>query len=257
MITHIRLQNYRSFVDAEVDLAPFSNWKQQLWIGMGILVLYWIVMMAIPTPGIGEVVMEPGRNIAAWIDSKFMPGKMWQGTWDPEGILSTFPSIVSCIMGMLAGTLLKSNLSESIRINYLMSFGVVLSVLGFLVGLSFPVNENIWSSSFVLVTSGFAALVLGAMYFRIDILKKTWGSSIGVIFGSNAITVYVLGDILSLLFYGIKLGEHSLNEYAVNALIQVSVPPNLASTSVICMGNCSIAFHTRAALSAPSLRCAM
>lgn len=206
-----------------------TNWKQQIWIGCGMLILYWLVMMTIPTPGIGEVVLEPGRNIAAWIDSQYLPGKMWQGTWDPEGILSTFPSIVTCICGMLVGTLLQTNLSDSIKINYLMSFGVASSIIGFFVSLSFPINENLWTSSFVLITSGFAALVLGAMYFRIDILKKIGGSSVGVIFGSNAITVYVLGDILALLFYGVKLGDHSFNEHVVMGLIKLSVPPNLAS----------------------------
>ena len=206
-----------------------TNWKQQAIIASGILILYWIVMLAIPTPGVGEVVLEPGRNIAAWVDSKLLPGKMWQGTWDPEGILSTFPSIVTCIFGMLAGTLLQTNLPDCIKINYLMSFGVAVAVAGFFAGLSFPLNENLWSSSFVLITAGFAALVLGTMYFRMDILKNKWGSSVGVIFGSNAITVYVLGDVLSLLFYGIKLGGHSLNEHVVNMLINNSVSPKLAS----------------------------
>lgn len=206
-----------------------TNWKQQVIIAGGILILYWIVMLAIPTPGIGEVVLEPGRNIAAWVDSKLLPGKMWQGTWDPEGILSTFPSIATCMLGMLAGTLLQTNLSDCMKINYLLSFGVAVAVAGFFAGLSFPLNENLWSSSFVLVTAGFAALVLGTLYFRMDILKNKWGSSVGVIFGSNAITVYVLGDVLSLLFYGIKLGGHSLNEHVVNMLINNSVSPKLAS----------------------------
>ena len=206
-----------------------TNWKQQAVIASGILILYWIVMLAIPTPGIVEAVLEPGRNIAAWVDSKLLPGKMWQGTWDPEGILSTFPSIATCILGMLAATLLQTNLTDSMKINYLMSFGLVVAIAGFFAGLSFPLNENLWSSSFVLVTAGFAALVLGAMYFRMDILKNKFGSSVGVIFGSNAITVYFLGDVLSLLFYGIKLGDHSLNEHVVDMLINNSVSPKLAS----------------------------
>ena len=206
-----------------------TNWKQQIIIAGGILILYWIVMLTIPTPGVGQVVLEPGRNIAAWVDSKLLPGKMYQGTWDPEGILSTFPSIATCILGMLAGTLLQTNLSDSMKINYLLSFGVIVAIAGFFAGLSFPLNENLWSSSFVLVTAGFAALVLGAMYFRMDILNNKSGSAAGVIFGSNAITVYVLGDVLSLFFYGIKLGGHSLNEHVVNLLINHSVSPKLAS----------------------------
>ena len=206
-----------------------TNWKQQAFIAASILIGYWIVILAIPTPGLGKVVMEPGKNIAAWVDSLYMPGKLWQGTWDPEGILSTFPSIATGITGMLAGKLLQARLPENIKINYLMSFGVVVAMLGYFVGLAFPVNENLWTSSFVLITSGFAAIVLSVLYFRLDILNKTKGSFPGVVFGTNAITAYVLGDILSLLFYGVKFGSHSLNEHVVNVFISISTAPKLAS----------------------------
>ena len=206
-----------------------TNWKQQALIAASILIGYWIVILAIPTPGFGKVMMEPGKNIAAWVDSLYMPGKLWQGIWDPEGILSTFPSIATCITGMLAGKLLHSDFPQNVKINYLMSFGVVVAVLGFFAGLGFPVNENLWTSSFVLITSGFAALVLGVLYFRLDILNKTKGSFPGVVFGTNPITAYVLGDILSLLFYGVKFGSHLLNEHVVNALVSISIAPKLAS----------------------------
>lgn len=206
-----------------------TNWKQQAWIGALILVVYWLALTLIPTPGVGQVMLEPGVNLVAWFDSKFLPGKMWQGTWDPESILSTFPSIVSGITGMLAGRLLQSNFTPNEKANYLMTAGVFSAALGYFWGLGFPVNENLWTSSFVLVTSGFAALLLGALYFIIDILGKTKGTQPGIIFGANAIAVYVLGDILALFFYGAKFGEHSLNEHVVNGLINASVTPNLAS----------------------------
>ena len=206
-----------------------TNWKQQAWVALAILAGYWIVIMGIPTPGAGAVVMEPGNNIAAWVDRQCLPGKMWQGTWDPEGILSTFPSCATCILGMLAGKLLQSNFSENEKVNYLMSFGVVSAILGYFVGLAFPINENLWTSSFVLVTAGFAALLLGLLYFRLDILQKTRGSVFGVIFGKNAITAYVMGDLLALLFYDLKIGGHTINDYGFNALVSLSIPPNLAS----------------------------
>lgn len=206
-----------------------TNWKQQAWIGSLVLVAYWLALTLIPTPGVGRVMLEPGINLVAWFDSKFLPGKMWQGTWDPESILSTFPSIVSGITGMLAGRLLQSDFTPNEKVNYLMTTGVFSAALGYFWGLSFPVNENLWTSSFVLVTSGFAALLLGALYFIIDILGKTKGTQPGIIFGANAIAVYVLGDILALFFYGAKFGEHSLNEHVVNGLINAGVVPNLSS----------------------------
>lgn len=206
-----------------------TNWKQQAWIGSIILVVYWLALTLIPTPGVGQVMLEPGVNLVAWFDSKFLPGKMWQGTWDPESILSTFPSIVSGITGMLAGRLLQSNFTPNEKVNYLMTAGVFSAALGYFWGLGFPVNENLWTSSFVLVTSGFAALLLGALYFMVDILGKTKGTQPGIIFGANAIAVYVLGDVLALVFYGAKFGENSLNQHVVNGLINAGVAPNLAS----------------------------
>jgi predicted acyltransferase len=88
-----------------------TDWKAQLKIAAALLVGYWLAMMLIPVPGLGAGVLEPGQNLAAWIDSMLMPGKMWQGTWDPEGILSTLPAIATGISGMLAGQLLKQDMS--------------------------------------------------------------------------------------------------------------------------------------------------
>ncbi len=206
-----------------------TNWRQQAWVAVSILVGYWLALTLIPTPGIGKVMLEPGVNIVAWFDSKFLPGKMWQGTWDPESILSTLPSIASGITGMLAGRLLIADINPNLRVNYLMTAGVISSVLGYFWGLGFPVNENLWTSSFVLVTSGFASLLLGVLYFAVDILGKTKGTQIGIIFGANAISVYVLGDILALFFYGTSLGGKTPNEHAVDALVGIGMSPNLAS----------------------------
>lgn len=206
-----------------------TDWKQQAWVCALILVGYWLALTLIPTPGIGKVMLEPGVNLVAWFDSKFLPGKMWQGTWDPESILSTFPSIASGITGMLAGRLLQSDFTPNEKVNYLMTAGVFSAALGYLWGLGFPVNENLWTSSFVLVTSGCACLLLGALYFMVDILGKTKGTQVGIIFGANAIAVYVLGDILALFFYGAKFGGYSLNQHVVNGLIGMGIAPNLAS----------------------------
>ena len=142
-------------------------------------------MTLIPTPGQGKVMLEPGINLAAWIDSKFMPGKMWQGTWDPEGILSTFPSIVSGITGLIAGQLLISTRPPERKVIYLMVVGLASAAAGYVWGLTFPVNENLWTSSFVLVTSGMGAMVLGAAYYTVDVRGLTWGTRVGNNFWSE------------------------------------------------------------------------
>lgn len=206
-----------------------TKWKTQAWIGGVILVAYWLAMTLIPTPGEGKVMLERGVNLANWIDSQYMPGKMWQGTWDPEGILSTFPSIVSGITGMLAGVLMLSKRTKEMKVILLMVIGFFMTFAGYLWGLTFPVNENIWTSSFVFVTSGIAFMALGAFYFLVDMKGFTYGTKPGIIFGANAITVYVLGDVFALLFYGLKIGGQSLNMHFFDAFTTMGMAPKLAS----------------------------
>lgn len=206
-----------------------TSFKQQLWIALVILVSYWLVMTLVPTPGIGQVMLEPGANLAAWIDSKYLPGRMWQGTWDPEGILSTFPSIVSGITGMLAGHLLISKRSSEDKVIYLMIVGLITTMMGYLWALTFPVNENLWTSSFVLVTSGMASMILGAAYYVIDIRGYTQGTAPGVIFGANAIAAYVMADVLALIFYQLLFGADTINSYGVSMFVALGLSPKLAS----------------------------
>jgi len=206
-----------------------SGWKAQLGLAIGLLLAYWIMMMGIPTPGEGKVMLEPGHNLAAWVDSKWLPGRMWQGTWDPEGILVLIPSIAGTIMGMLVGRLFATTLPLERKLLYLFSTGVGLAVLGYFLGLVFPVNENLWTSSFVLVTGGFACLVLGTFSFVFDVLGKTRFAKPGVVFGVNAITAYILGDVFSLVFYQWKPGGISLNERFVTSLSNAGLDPRMAS----------------------------
>jgi predicted acyltransferase len=85
-----------------------TGWKTQLITGISILVCYWVAMRFVPTPGYNVAQLEPGVNLAAWIDQQFLPGKLWNKSWDPEGLLSTIPAVVTTIMGMITGKLLLS-----------------------------------------------------------------------------------------------------------------------------------------------------
>lgn len=206
-----------------------TSFRQQVWIGALILIGYWLAMMLIPTPGVGKVMLEPGVNLAAWIDSKFLPGRMWQGTWDPEGILSTFPAIVTGITGMLAGHLLASSRKPTDKVIYLMIFGLISTAVGYVWGLVFPLNENLWTSSFVLVTSGIASMILGATYYVVDIRGFARWTRPGIIFGANAIAVYVLADLLALIFYVLPIGDETLNIHLTNAFTNIGLPPKVSS----------------------------
>jgi len=188
-----------------------TNWKTQAWIAAMVLIFYWLAMALIPTPGFDKPMLEPGANLAAWIDSRFLPGYMWQKTWDPEGILSTFPAIVTGISGMLAGRLILSEMEQDRKIIHLFSYGFFAFVAGYFWHYIFPINKNIWTSSFVLVTSGLAAMLLAISIFFVDVKGIKKFTKPGIIFGSNAIAVYVLAAVWGQFFYNIKYWGSSLN----------------------------------------------
>jgi predicted acyltransferase len=206
-----------------------TNWKKQAFIGAITLIVYWLAMTLIPTPGYDKVMLEPGKNLAAWIDSLYMPGKMWQGTWDPEGILSTFPSIVTGITGMLAGKILLSAKSLEQKVIALFFYGFAAFAVGIVWNWDFPLNENIWSSSFVLVTSGMASMTVASCIYLIDILGHRKWAQFGIIYGMNAIAVYVLADLLAKIFYSIPFGGASLNTHFFNGLTSIGVAPKITS----------------------------
>ena len=206
-----------------------TNWKTQAIIAAVILIGYWLAMNFIPTPGYGKVMLERDINLAQWIDYNFMPGKLYQKVWDPEGILSTFPSIVTGITGMLAGTLLLKMKSQEYKVIWLFLLGFISTIIGVVWNWIFPLNENIWTSSFVLFTSGLASMTLASSIFVVDILNYRKWAQFGVIYGSNAISIYVLADIFALFFYGIKLGGSSLNDHFFNFFTSIGGAPKFVS----------------------------
>jgi predicted acyltransferase len=206
-----------------------SGWKTQAWLAAGILVFYWLSMVLIPTPGVGRPMLEPGVNLAAWIDQQILPGRMWQGTWDPEGLYSTLPAIVTGITGMLTGKLIVSGKSRELVLIWLFSLGFISTIAGEVWGWTFPINKNIWTSSYVLYTSGLAAMTLATAMFFIDMLGYRQGTKFGIIYGANAITAYVLAGVLSFFFYRLPFWGQSLNRHFVGGLSEAGLEPKIAS----------------------------
>lgn len=207
----------------------YTTRKTQLWIGWGLLVGYWFVMALIPHPELGLSLAEPGRNIAAWIDSTFIPGRLYQGTWDPEGLLSTLPTIASGISGMIAGYLIVSDRSHERKVIGLMIGGLAAFTVGNMWDWIFPINKHIWTSSYVLYSSGLASMVLGACYYWIDLKGNSKGTFPGVVFGTNAITAYVLSGVLLVVTHRAWVGERSLVSLFMDGLTSIGVEPHLAS----------------------------
>lgn len=180
----------------------YTSPKTQLYSLAGILVSYWLMMMHLPVPGYGSGAIDAAdTNLASYIDQIILAGHMWQSNWDPEGLLSTLPAIGTTIIGMCTGRMLISKQeSESSRTLQFFIWGFVLLTIGYIWSWIFPINKNIWTSSYTLFTGGQAMLVFGLCYWFIDVKNKKKGTNWGVAFGINAITVFFLSGIIARTF---------------------------------------------------------
>lgn len=184
----------------------YLSWKNQLILGGIILLGYWAALCLVPIPGGMAPNLEPGTNLAAWVDRTLLGNHLWaqSKTWDPEGILSTFPAIVTGISGVLTGLWLKSEAEDYKKLGGIMGTGVILLALSYIWHLAFPINKALWTSSYVLYTSGIALLFLGVLYWLTDLLGlKKWARPFEW-YGKNALIIFVLSGFLARLFYKIK-----------------------------------------------------
>jgi predicted acyltransferase len=160
-----------------------------------LLVGYWALMTFVPVPGFGAGSYTPDSNLANWIDYNYLPGRLWDGTRDPEGMLSTFPAIGTCLLGAFAGLLLRdARISAASKTLWLITAGCALLATGYLWALQFPIIKAIWTSSFVLVTAGYSAILLGITHHIVDVWKWQRWATIFTWIGANAITLYILNQ---------------------------------------------------------------
>ena len=249
-----------------------TNWKQQTVIGIGLLLLYWLLMTLVPVPGCEiATVDDKACNLAAWLDRTILTeAHIWRSAkvFDPEGILSTIPAIVTAISGVLTGTWLTSVPlavagDSSLTTDQLMAddepmqassdnvkppattggsdkalglffAGTVLLAIGWSWSLVFPLNKSLWTSSYVLYTSGLALLTLAFCYYVIDIKGyKRWAKPF-VIFGVNALALFVFSGIMARLmgmirFTGQDGKEISLQQWIFNNIYLSILSPINAS----------------------------
>ena len=175
--------------------------KTQLRILILLLVLYWVLMTFIQVPDAGYPNLEKETNLGAWLDRTILTeAHLWNlsKTWDPEGILSTVPAIATGLFGVLIGTFLKrKDKEDAVKISWLFSIGLLATLLGLLWNLSFPINKSLWTSSYVLYTSGWATMGLALLYWLIDVNGYRRGTKPFVAYGVNAITVFFLSGLIA------------------------------------------------------------
>lgn len=158
---------------------------------------YWALMSFVPVPGVDPHSFEEGRNLANYIDAQYLPGFKWDGDHDPEGLLSTLPAVATCLLGILAGLLLKNDAVKPYgKFAILLNAGIACSVVGYTWGLEFPVIKKTWTSSYVLVAGGYSAVLLAVFYLVLDIWKWRRWATMFVWIGTNAIALYMLSSLV-------------------------------------------------------------
>jgi predicted acyltransferase len=227
----------------------FNKWKQQAILAAILLVGYWLMMTLVPVP-IDDVILgaiqtgeikaqagmlsvtvptalndsfiaanlEPATNLGAWVDRKVIPFRLWQYTWDPEGLLSSIPSIGTAVTGILIGKLWLSKIKPEKKIIWMFTVGLLWFVIGTLWHYAFPINKNLWSSSYVLFTSGLCTMLFAACIWLVDMNGYRRFTFPFVVFGTNAIAAYMLHSLLSNPISPVKSATYDfLNNIGLSA----------------------------------------
>jgi predicted acyltransferase len=171
---------------------------QIIWF-VSILIGYWLLMLLGSAPGYpaGDLTME--GNIVSYIDRLIMPGKLYLGIHDPEGLMSTLPAISTGLLGIYIGSLLRGTTSENKKktVLQMVAMGIGFLILAQIWNLFFPINKNLWTSSFVLQCGGISILLMALFYYIIDVLEyKNWAFFFKVI-GMNSILIYMSGQFIN------------------------------------------------------------
>lgn len=182
--------------------------KQLYFLAAFLLIDYWVVMQLIPLAGAVTDNLSPEGNFAAYVDRLVLTQKhLWGNrSYDPEGLFSTLPSVVTVLAGYFTGQWLKKQPIKSPTSVSLVIFGVVCLAIGSLWGLVFPINKALWTSSYVVVTAGWALFLLAACYEAIEVRGwHKWGRPFEVM-GLNAIFLFVASGIGARIIIFTKIG---------------------------------------------------
>lgn len=207
LVIHLRIPGVLQRIGAAYALGALlcvrSGVRQQVGILAAILIGYWLAMRQYPLD-------VPDQTLAARVDRYLLEGHLsrWTVTWDPLGVLSTLPAVATSMLGSLCGRWLERRAGNPGRLRGLFVAGGAGMVAGLLWDRVFPINKNLWSSSYVLFTAGVAAISLSMCIWLVDVRRwERWGWPF-VVFGVNPIAAFVGSTMMSRLLYdSIKVGD--------------------------------------------------
>jgi predicted acyltransferase len=216
--------------------------KQQILTIAALLFGYWFAMTLIPVPGenvVGALLLHTkDRNLAAYLDRAILgTNHTWIGsvTFDPEGPMSTIPAIATAMLGVLAGRWIAHRDKPLLeRITGLFALGSVGMMLGLMWNWSFPINKNLWTSSYVIFTAGMACVALATVMWIVDYCNVKWWTKPFVVFGVNPIVAFVGSGVMARLIYTLWHVSYQGKSIAIqDAIYQIVflpwLPPRVAS----------------------------
>ncbi len=189
-----------------------------------LLGLTWLALTQMDVPGYGPANLAQGTNIFAWADQQFLPGRLFRKSWDPEGIGGTMPAIASALTGMaMLCALRQTKLPHPLL---LVLVGGLLAGAGFSWSFSFPLNKNLWTSSYVLATSGLGFILWGLISQFVRTQEQA--PRLILLLGQTALTAYIVHWMLLRLLIT-KIKDHWIGTHIFDAISPASPDPRLAS----------------------------
>ena len=207
--------------------------KGQVITGLILIVIYWAAMKLIPVPGYGAGDFSYEGNLCGYIDSLLLKGHLYKPAFDPEGLLSTLPAVITTLIGVFIGDFIRSKENQVEITNGLFLSGTVMMIAGYVMSIWLPVNKQLWTNSYAILTAGMGTTLLALSYWFIDVKQYQKWATPFLIFGSNAIATYFLSALFARILIYWKFdtaeGTSSLWSIIYRNIFQPIGPPEFSS----------------------------
>lgn len=180
-----------------IFLITKTQWSRIIWF-ISLLVGYYLLLKYNAAPGFAKGDLTQAGNFASYLDRLYLPGKLYLGNHDPEGLTSTIPAIGTGLLGIMVGTYLKNSIDRGAKKSLILFLiGIGFIVIAKIWNLDFPINKNLWSSSFTMLVGGISLLFLSVFYYVIDVKGYRYWAFFFNVIGMNSILIYISAHFIN------------------------------------------------------------